>query len=100
MIGQSPNLDSIQPTSHAVRFVYIGLHALELAKTYWNAYVTDAIPYHSLQELATSLALAERTFSVLLGSLEETTEDPADPVCELRVLKDLVKTELERDRSR
>jgi hypothetical protein len=76
-----------------------GLHALELAKTYWNAYVTNATSQPSLQELATCLTLAERIFSILFGLTGEAIDDDEEPVGELRLLKGVIKTEFEHNTS-
>ena len=88
---RSSNLTRI---SFCPPFSRIGLHALELAKTCWNAFVTDAVARSTLKDMETYLALAERTFSVLLGSTAESTDNVAEPVSELMLLREMVTKEL------
>lgn len=70
---------------------------MELAKTYWNAYVTGAISRLALEKVVTYLTLAEQTFYILFGRIKEATNDDGEPVDELELLWQMVQVELDND---
>jgi hypothetical protein len=96
MVGQSFET-RLRVAHHSHCIVGIGLHALELAKTCWNAVVTDAVSRSVLLEVVDYLALAERTSTVLWRHTADPS-DEAEPTSELRLLKEMVMTELARDK--
>ena len=66
---------------------------MELAKTCWNAFITNAVPSDILQDMEVYLALAEQIFSVIFGDgIDRNNED--EPIYEVTLLRKMLRAEV------
>ncbi|KIJ54416.1 hypothetical protein M422DRAFT_775528 [Sphaerobolus stellatus SS14] len=79
---------------YPANYPMIGLHALELAKICWNAFVTNPSSLERLVEMNSLLDLVEKIFITIFGgSVVSSSED--DPIIiELRTLKSALNSEV------
>ncbi|KAF8527442.1 SET domain-containing protein [Hysterangium stoloniferum] len=74
---------------YPANYPMIGLHALELAKTHWNGWVTNSLPRSTLEDMKRAISLAEDIFHMLYGAsgITGTLNGDAEPLSELKALK-------------